>query len=124
MAESRNVRLYIYNDNHQKGKGLSLIESQTFQLKDTKNVYTEKSESVDPVSGAKIVTEKTTTNVCSFDVTLTKLEYKKKVYEPCQILANLQVGVVQDRTDVKTTDTTTLADGKTNVEEKTEKGHF
>ena len=124
MAESRDVRLYIYNDNHQKGKGLSLIESQTFQLKDTKNVYTEKSESVDPVSGAKIVTEKTTTNVCSFDVTLTKLEYKKKVYEPCQILANLQVGVVQDRTDVKTTDTTTLADGKTNVEEKTEKGHF
>ena len=124
MAESRNVRLYIYNDNHQKGKGLSLIESQTFQLKDTKNVYTEKSESVDPVSGAKIVTEKTTTNVCSFDVTLTKLEYKKKVYEPCQILANLQVGVVQERTDVKTKETTTLADGKTNVEEKTEKGHF
>ena len=52
------------------------------------------------------------------------MEYKKKVYEPCQILANLQVGVVQDRTDVKTTDTTTLADGKTNVEEKTEKGRF
>ena len=124
MAESRDVRLYIYNDNHQKGKGLSLIESQTFQLKDTKNVYTEKSESVDPVSGAKILTEKTTTYVCSFDVTLTKLEYKKKVYEPCQILANLQVGVVQERTDVKTTETTTLADGKTNVEEKTEKGHF
>ena len=124
MAESRDVRLYIYNDNHQKGKGLSLIESQTFQLEDTKNVYTEKSESVDPVSGAKILTEKTTTYVCSFDVTLTKLEYKKKVYEPCQILANLQVGVVQERTDVKTTETTTLADGKTNVEEKTEKGHF
>ena len=124
MAESRNVRLYIYNDNHQKGKGLSLIESQTFQLEDKKNVYTEKSESVDPSTGAKILTEKTTTNVCSFDVTLTKLEYKKKVYEPCQILANLQVGVVQERTDVKTTETTTLADGKTNVEEKTEKGHF
>ena len=124
MAESRNVRLYIYNDNHQKGKGLSLIESQTFQLEDKKNVYTEKSESVDPSTGAKILTEKTTTNVCSFDVTLTKLEYKKKVYEPCQILANLQVGVVQERTDVKTKETTTLADGKTNVEEKTEKGHF
>ena len=124
MAESRDVRLYIYNDNHQKGKGLSLIESQTFQLEDTKNVYTEKSESVDPSTGAKILTEKTTTYVCSFDVTLTKLEYKKKVYEPCQILANLQVGVVQERTDVKTTETTTLADGKTNVEEKTEKGHF
>ena len=124
MAESRDVRLYIYNDYHQKGKGLSLIESQTFQLEDTKNVYTERSESVDPSTGAKILTEKTTTNVCSFDVTLTKLEYKKKVYEPCQILANLQVGVVQERTDVKTTETTTLADGKTNVEEKTEKGHF
>ena len=124
MAESRNVRLYIYNDNHQKGKGLSLIESQTFQLEDKKNVYTEKSESVDPSTGAKILTEKTTTNVCSFDVILTKLEYKKKVYEPCQILANLQVGVVQERTDVKTKETTTLADGKTNVEEKTEKGHF
>ena len=124
MAESRDVRLYIYNDNHQKGKGLSLIESQTFQLEDKKNVYTEKSESVDPSTGAKILTEKTTTNVCSFDVTLTKLEYKKKVYEPCQILANLQVGVVQERTDVKTKETTTLADGKTNVEEKTEKGHF
>ena len=90
MAESRDVRLYIYNDNHQKGKGLSLIESQTFQLEDTKNVYTERSESVDPSTGAKILTEKTTTNVCSFDVILTKLEYKKKVYEPCQILANLQ----------------------------------
>lgn len=124
MAESRDVRLYIYNDNHQKGKGLSLIESQTFQLEDTKNVYIERSESVDPSTGAKILTEKTTTNVCSFDVTLTKLEYKKKVYEPCQILANLQVGVVQERTDVKTTETTTFADGKTNVEEKTEKGHF
>ena len=124
MAESRDVRLYIYNDNHQKGKGLSLIESQTFQLKDTKNVYTEKSESVDPVSGAKILTEKTTTYVCSFDVTLTKLEYKKKVYEPCQILANLQVGVVQERTDVKTHVTTTYTNGTKNVEEKTDEGDF
>ena len=124
MAESRNVRLYIYNDNHQKGKGLSLIESQTFQLEDKKNVYTEKSESVDPSTGAKILTEKTTTNVCSFDVILTKLEYKKKVYEPCQILTNLQVGVVQHRTDVKTHVTTTYTNGTKNVEEKTDEGDF
>ena len=124
MAESRDVRLYIYNDNHQKGKGLSLIESQTFQLEDTKNVYTEKSESVDPSTGAKILTEKTTINVCSFDVILTKLEYKKKVYEPCQILANLQVGVVQHRTDVKTHVTTTYTNGTKNVEEKTDEGDF
>ncbi|MBR3657026.1 MAG: hypothetical protein IKN58_07595 [Prevotella sp.] len=124
MAESRNVRLYIYNDNHQKGKGLSLIESQTFQLEDKKNVYTEKSESVDPSTGAKILTEKTTTNVCSFDVILTKLEYKKNVYEPCQILTNLQVGVVQHRTDVKTHVTTTYTNGTKNVEEKTDEGDF
>ena len=124
MAESRDVRLYIYNDNHQKGKGLSLIESQTFQLEDKKNVYTEKSESVDPSTGAKILTEKTTINVCSFDVILTKLEYKKKVYEPCQILANLQVGVVQHRTDVKTHVTTTYTNGTKNVEEKTDEGDF
>ena len=122
MAEARDVRLYIYNDTS-KGEGLSLKESRTFKLDNRENAYTEENESVDSL-GVKTKTQTTTTNTLSYEVTLTKLEYRKKVYEPCQILANLQVGVVQEKTDVKTVVTTTYTDGKSSTDETIDKGHF
>lgn len=124
MAEARKVRLYIYNDTS-KGDGLSLTSSQTFMLDDRKNVVTSVPvEYTDPNTGVKTSTTTTTTTVYSYEVTLTKLEYRKKVYEPCQILANIQIGVVQERTDVKTDIITTYTDGKTSTDTKTDKGHF
>ena len=108
MSEARDVRLYIY-DGTSKGEGLSLTESQTFKLDNRENAYTEEKESVDS-TGVKTKTQTTTTTTLSYEVTLTKLEYRKMVYEPCQILANLQVGVVQERTDVTTVVTTTYRD--------------
>ena len=122
MSEARDVRLYIYAGTS-KGEGLSLTESQTFKLDNRENAYTEEKESVDS-TGVKTKTQTTTTNTLSYEVTLTKLEYRKKVYEPCQILANLQVGVVQERTDVKTVVTTTYTDGKTGTDTTIDKGHF
>lgn len=122
MSEARDVRLYIYAGTS-KGEGLSLTESQTFKLDNRENAYTEEKESVDS-TGVKTKTQTTTTTTFSYEVTLTKLEYRKKVYEPCQILANLQVGVVQERTDVKTVVTTTYTDGKTGTDTTIDKGHF
>lgn len=125
MSEARDVRLYIYDGNpNSRGNGLSLTQSQTFELKDKKNeVSVESSESTDSNTGAKIKTTITKTTVYSYEVTLSKLEYHKKVYEPCQILANLQVGVLQSRTDVKT-EVTTTKDSKTSTDTTIDKGHF
>lgn len=125
MSEARDVRLYIYDGNpNSRGNGLSLTQSQTFSLKDKKNeVSVESSESTDSNTGAKIKTTITKTTVYSYEVTLSKLEYHKKVYEPCQILANLQVGVLQSRTDVKT-EVTTTKDSKTSTDTTIDKGHF
>ena len=126
MAEARDVRLYIYDGiNKSKGSGITLTQSQSFALKDKKNeVSVQSSESTDADTGAKIKTTITKTTVYSYEVTLSKLEYHKKVYEPCQIVANIQVGVVQSRTDVETEVYTTYTDGKTNTETSVDKGHF
>ena len=125
MAETRDVRLYIYNGDGSKGEGLSLIGSQSFALKDKQNeVSVESSESTDPNTGVKTKITTTKTTIYSYEVTLSKLEYHKKVYEPCQIVANLQVGVLQTRTDVEKEVLTTYTDGKTSTEKSIDKGHF
>jgi hypothetical protein len=123
MAEARKLKLYIYNGTS-KGDGLSLTKSEIFFLNNRTNVYTEEQESEDPVTHVKTKTVITTTNTLSYEVTLTKLEYRKKVYEPCYILANLQVGLVQERTDVKTDVITTDKEGKTSTDSKTDEGYF
>ena len=125
MAETRDVRLYIYDGDSPKGEGLSLIGSQSFALKDKQNeVSVESSESTDPNTSVKTKTTTTKTTIYSYEVTLSKLEYHKKVYEPCQIVANLQVGVLQTRTDVEKEVLTTYSDGKTSTEKSIDKGHF
>lgn len=125
MAETRDVRLYIYNGDGSKGEGLTLIGSQSFALKDKQNeVSSESSESTDPNTGVKTKITTTKTTIYSYEVTLSKLEYHKKVYEPCQIVANLQVGVLQTRTDVEKEVLTTYSDGKTSTETSIDKGHF
>lgn len=124
MAEARKVRLYIYNGTS-KGSGLSLTKSETFTLDDRKKVVvSDPKETIDPSTGVKTTTKITTTTVYSYEVTLSKLEYRKKVYEPCQIMANLLIGVVQERTDVKTDVLVTYTDGKTNTDSKIDEGHF
>ena len=75
MAETRDVRLYIYNGDGSKGEGLSLIGSQSFALKDKQNeVSVESSESTDPNTGVKTKITTTKTTIYSYEVTLSKLE--------------------------------------------------
>ena len=102
MAE---VQLYIYNSK-EKGKPISLLESGEFLKEDT---VVESSEKKDDVT---VKTTKTTKVTHKITITLTKLDYTKKVYEPCEIHAYLQVSAVQKKTDVEIKTVTTAKDGK------------
>lgn len=123
MAE---VKLYIYNGD-MKGGGITLTSSRIFTL-DDRAVTTEGGfdNYVSPLAKFGMpphISVKRQT-IFQYEVTLTKLEYRKKVYEPCEILASLQLGIIQKRTDVTVTETTKSPDGKDYKEEKTIEGHF
>ena len=123
MAE---VKLYIYNGD-KKGGGITLTSSRIFTL-DDRAVTTEGGfdNYVSPLAKFGMpphISVKRQT-LFQYEVTLTKLEYRKKVYEPCEILASLQLGIIQKRTDVTVTETTKSPDGKDYKEEKTIEGHF
>ena len=121
MAETRDVRLYIYNGNNPRGTGVTLTESRTIELETGAIAPV---TNVDTSSSTK--TETTVANIVysSFEVTLVKLEYTKKIYEPCKIVAYLQMGVIQERTDVVTQVVTTDADGKKATSSSTNKGTY
>jgi hypothetical protein len=121
MAETRDVRLYIYNGNNPRGTGVTLTESRTIELETGAIAPV---TNVDTSSTTK--TETTIANIVysSFEVTLVKLEYTKKIYEPCKIVAYLQMGIIQERTDVITQVVTTDADGKKSTSSKTDTGTY
>ena len=126
MAEARDVRLYIYDGNSTtRGKGLSLTGSQTFELDDKKETtpIIEK-ESKDPLSVVTFRKTITVTKNYKFEVALSKLEYKKKVYEPCQIMATLQVGVIQCREDVTTEEFSIVNGQETSLGANTRIGNY
>ena len=100
------VRLYIYNSK-EKGKPISLLESGEL-LKEEVSVV-DSSEKKDDVT---VKTTKTTKVTHKISITLTKLDYSKKVYEPCVIHAYLQVSAVQKKTDIEVKTITTDKDGK------------
>lgn len=121
MAGTRDVRLYIYNGNNPRGTGVTLTESRTIELETGAIAPV---TNVDTSSTTK--TETTIANIVysSFEVTLVKLEYTKKIYEPCKIVAYLQMGIIQERTDVITQVVTTDADGKKSTSSKTDTGTY
>ena len=126
MAEARDVRLYIYDGNSTtRGKGLSLTGSQTFELDDKKETtpIIEK-ESKDPLSVVTFRKTITVTKNYKFEVALSKLEYKKKVYEPCRIMATLQVGVIQCREDVTTEEFSIVNGQETSLGANTRIGNY
>lgn len=126
MSEARDVRLYIYDGNpNSRGNGLSLTQSQTFELDDRKEINPiidkETKDSLSVVNYRRTIT---VTKTYSYEVALSKLEYTKKVYEPCRILATLQVGVIQVRED-ETTEEISIANGvETIIGSTTRKGHY
>lgn len=107
MAE---VRLYIYNDSSKKGEGILFngIGTYTYEIK---TLISDKTES-DSSSGT-IHTEKTNIVSYSIPLTLTKLNYNKKVYSPCEIYAELQMGMTITKKEIiETKITQTDQDGK------------
>ena len=116
MAE---VKLYIYKGD-QKGEPVTQRGTGSF--------FFDKSTVLPPVKDDVTGTLKTTTITNTYHISLpslAKLTYHKKVYEPCEIFAYIQLGSVQKRT-IKTTKTTRYdKDGKEiGSEEKKEVGEF
>ena len=96
MAE---VKLYIYKGD-QKGEPVTQRGTGSF--------FFDKSTVLPPVKDDVTGTLKTTTITNTYHISLpslAKLTYHKKVYEPCEIFAYIQLGSVQKRT-IKTTKTT------------------
>ena len=125
MAETRDVRLYIYAVPNNRGTGVTLTESQTIELERYSDYKPNPEEKKNPVTG-KITSRTTVLNytVYSLEVSLLKLEYTKKIYEPCKIVAHLQVGTVMKRTDVYTEVITFDENGESSTDLKTDIGTF
>lgn len=108
MAE---VRLYIYNDSSKKGEGILFngIGTYTYEIKTLISDVTESDSSI----GGTIRTVKTNIVSYSIPLTLTKLDYNKKVYNPCEIYAELQMGMTITKKEIiETKITQTDQDGK------------
>ena len=125
MADKRDVRLYIYAVPNNRGTGVTLTESQTIELERYSDYKPNPEEKKNPVTG-KITSRTTVLNytVYSLEVSLLKLEYTKKIYEPCKIVAHLQVGTVMKRTDVYTEVITFDENGESSTDLKTDIGTF
>ncbi len=120
MAEARDVRLYIYDGKH-NNEGLTLTGSSVIALGAPAPNIQVKTETKDEV---KTETKVITSVLTQLELTLANLEYSKKVYEPCMMLANLQVGVIQERTDITTIVTKTGKDGVVSTDTLTDEGKF
>ena len=120
MAEERVVRLYIYDGKH-NNEGLTLTGSSVIALGAPAPNIQVKTETKDEV---KTETKVISSVLSQIELTLVNLEYSKKVFEPCKIIANLQVGVIQERTDITTLVTTTGKDGVTSTNTSTDEGKF
>lgn len=124
MAGTRDVRLYIYDDLNPKGNGVTLTELRTVELERTNDLRPNPVEEKDSTGKTTKITTVVNTTIYSMELSLSKLEYTKKVYEPCMIVAYLLVGAVMQRTDVLTQVETFDQNGKKTTDLKTDKGSY
>lgn len=119
------VKIYIYKDK-QKGDGITFTESggYVFNVNTVLPPQTKK----DDKTGEMTLITTTITNTYKIPLlTLTELDYKKKIYKPCEIHANLQVeiGKLKMKTTKVTKTTTYDKDGKEKgVVEQKEEGNY
>ena len=93
MAE---VKLYIYKGS-EKGDAVSLGKGGIYSF--DKSTILPPKKDTDTETGVVTLSSKTITNTYHVALpSLTKLTYLKKVYEPCEIHAEIQVGSVQMKT--------------------------
>lgn len=108
MAE---VKLFIYNDSSKKGDGITLSREGTYIHQDV-TVNSDETKP-DPNSDGKIRTEKSSIVSYEIPLSMTKLRYIKRVYKPCEIHAELQMGMSITKKEIDETKTTPIdKDGK------------
>lgn len=106
------VKLYIFNNSGQKGKGVGLNDSNELVFTNT--------ETLDPVKAPDgSVTTITSTSTSKITVGLLKLNYIKKMYKPGVIFATLSVSSIKSDTPVIKTE---KKDKDGNVTTSTENG--
>ena len=84
------VTLYLYQDDSHKGEGLTLSSTSTYS-KSTDVVEPQKPV-IDDTTNQKTEVTITHRTTYLFTLTLTKVEYWKRIYDHCEIHANIQVG--------------------------------
>ena len=89
------VKLYIFKG-PQKGKGITLSESGVFSFDQTTILPPETKK--DETTEVTTVTMKSVVTTYKCSITLTKLSYRKNIYKPCKIHAELEVSSLQKRT--------------------------
>lgn len=89
------VTLYLYQDDSHKGEGLTLSSTSTYS-KSTDVVEPQKPV-IDDTTNQKTEVTITHRTTYQFTLTLTKVEYWKRIYDHCEIHANIQVGNVQKK---------------------------
>ena len=89
------VTLYLYQDDSHQGEGLTLSSTSTYS-KSTDVVEPQKPV-IDDTTNQKTEVTITHRTTYLFTLTLTKVEYWKRIYDHCEIHANIQVGNVQKK---------------------------
>ena len=108
MAE---VKLFIYNDSKIKGDGITLSREGTYIHQNVNEISDETKP--DTNSDGKIRTVKNSIVSYEIPLSMTKLRYVKRVYEPCKIHAELQMGMSITKKEIDETKTTPIdKDGK------------
>lgn len=117
------VTLYLYQDDSHQGDGLTFSSDSTY----SKNIDTVeiKKPVIDDTKHQKKEVKVTQRTTYQFTLTLTKVEYWKRIYDHCEIHANIQVGkvqkksskitntVVKDKDNKEVSNTTDTEDGAT-----------
>ena len=110
MAE---VKLYIYK-NESKGEGITLTEPGGYTF--SQNILLPPKIDENDKTKETTIVQTTITNTYKIPVlTLTKLDYKKTIYQPCEIHADLQVDMGNLRMKTKRVTKTTTLDEYNNV---------
>jgi len=117
------VTLYLYQDDGHQGEGLTLSSDSTYS-KSTDVVEPQKPV-IDDITKQKTEVTITSTIIYKFTLTLTKLKYCKKIYDHCEIHADIQVGKVQKKLITTTSTVVTDKDNKeVNKTTDTDEGSF
>jgi len=116
------VKLYIFKG-PQKGKGITLSESGVFSFDQTTILPPETKK--DETTEVTTLTMKSVVTTYKCSITLTKLSYRKNIYKPCKIHAELEVSSLQKRTSHVTQEVDIDKNGvETPREEKRDDGAF